>query len=90
MGTIIPITKEIKHICHPYFANLVELNKDNFPLANIIDTNIRLVADVIAPHVEISWPERRNQIHARFFYPVYKYLNNHEFVNSANLVYEEL
>ena len=66
-GTIVPTTKEIKRMCQPYFTNLMGLNKDGYPLANILDPNIRLVPEVISSHVEISRVERRNQIQARFF-----------------------
>jgi hypothetical protein len=43
MGTIRPTTKETKQMCLPYFTNLIGQNKDGYPLANIVDTHIRLV-----------------------------------------------
>ena len=52
---------------YPYFTNLMGLNKDGFPLANILDPNIRLVVETISSHVELSREKRRNQIHARVF-----------------------
>jgi len=60
VGTIMPATKEIKQMCQPYFINLVGLNKDRYPLANIIDPHIILVFEAISSHLEISWAERRN------------------------------
>jgi len=55
VGTIIPTTKEIKFMCQLYFQNLISLNKDGFPLANILDPSPRLVVEAISTHVEISW-----------------------------------
>lgn len=46
---------------------MVALNKDTYPLANIVDLHVKLVVEAISFHVEISRAERRNQIHARFF-----------------------
>ena len=90
VGTIMPTTKEIKQMCQDYFTNLVGLNKDGYPLANITDPHIRLVAKTISSHVEVSRAERRNQIHARFFCPIHLYLHHQELFHWANLVYEEL
>jgi len=52
MGTIMPTMKEIKHMCQPYVTNLIRLNKDGYPLTNIVDPHIRLVAEAISAHVE--------------------------------------
>ena len=77
-------------MCQPYFTNLVGLNKDGYPLANITDPHIRLVVEAISNHVEVSRAERRNQIHARFLCPIHLYLHHQELVHWANMVYEEL
>jgi len=76
VGAIMPTTKEIKQMCQPYFTNLIGLNKDGYPLANIVDPHIRLVTKAISAHVEVSRVERRNQIHARFLFPIHLYLNH--------------
>jgi hypothetical protein len=90
VGTIMPTTKEIKQMCQPYFTNLLGQHKDGYPLANVTDPHIRLVAEAISSHIEVSRAERRNQIHARFFCPIHLFLHHQELVHWANLVYEEL
>jgi len=38
---------------YPYFTNLMGLNKDELPLANILDPNIKFVAEAISSYVEL-------------------------------------
>jgi hypothetical protein len=90
VGTIRPTTQQTKQMCLPYFTNLVGQNKDGYPLANIVDTHIRLVAEAISNHVEVSRAERKNYIHARLFCPIHLFLHQQELVHWANLAFEEL
>ena len=77
-------------MCLPYFTNLIGQNRDGCPLANIIDTNIRLVAEAISSHVEISRAERKNYIHARMLWPIHLFLHQQELVHWASLGFDEL
>ena len=90
VGTIRPTTQQTKQMCVPYFTNLIGQNKDGYPLANIVDTNIRLVAEAISSHVEISRAERKNYIHARMFCPIHLFLHQQELVHWASLGFDEL
>jgi len=90
VGAVRATTAETKQHCVPYFQNLVGTCRDGHPLANIIDPNLRLVAEAVSNHVEISRAERKGYIHARLFCPIPLLLNHNIAVHWASLAFEEL